>query len=167
METVTESENTKPKRSVKFEPKRGEITVLGIRCFLMNPVSSCVKLDNMFGTGGEVIVHNTSFEFGYEFFDYITRDNPDKPKEELLKELVAAAPELGYGIVATTTIRESPPIVKVTVKNPAAKTVRGSQKHLVGSFWAGVFSKYFDKQLTCKDFSYNEGKDELSCVIST
>jgi len=167
METVTENEKVEAKRNVKFESEKGEIRVLGVRCFLMNPVSSCRKLDDMFGTGGEVIVHNTSFEFGYEFFDAVMRNNPDKTKVDLLTELVAAAPELGYGTVTITTLRESPPIIKVTVKNPAAKTVRGSTKHLVGSFWAGVFSKYFDRKLTCRDYSYDEGKDELSCVVSS
>jgi len=167
METVTESEKTSAKRYVKFEPEKGEITILGMRGFLMNPVPSCKKLDTMFGTGGEVIVHNTSFEFGCEFFDAMTRNNPEKAKEDLLTDLVSAAPELGYGVVVASTARENPPIIRVTVQNPAAKTVRGSQKYLVGSFWAGVFSRYFGKQLTCKDFHYDEEKDELSCVIST
>ena len=167
MKTITESEKIKVRRNVKFEPEKGEIRVLGVRCFLMNPVPSCDKVDMMFGTGGEVIVHNTSFESGYEFFDTIMRNNPEKTTEDLLTELVAATPQLGWGIIRTETVRESPPIVKVTVKNPVAKTVRGSLKHLVVSFWAGVFSKYFDKRLTCKDFAYDEERDELSCVIST
>jgi len=167
METVTESEKIEAKRNVKFEPEKGEIRVLGNRCFLMNPVSSCVKLDEMFGTGGEVIVHSTSFKFGYELFESMMSSNPEKPKKNLLTELIAAAPELGYGIVTTTAVRESPPTIKVTVKNPAAKTLKGSPKHLVGSFWAGVFSKYFGIQLTCRDYAYDEEKDELSFVIST
>ena len=123
METVTQSEKIEPKRNVNFDRQKGEITVLGVRCFLINPIPSWGRVDKMFGTGGEVIVHNMGFEFGYEFFDAIIRNNPEKPKENLLTELVAAAPEMGYGIIVTTNPRESPPIVKVTVKNPAAKTV--------------------------------------------
>jgi len=167
METVTENEKIETKRNVKFDLEKGEIRVLGVRCFLIDPIPSCEKVDRMFGTGAEVIVHNMGFEFGYRFFDSITRNNPEKTRENLLTELVAAAPELGFGAVNIVTARENPPMVKVTVKNPAAKTVKGSQKQLAGSFWAGVLSKYFDKQLTCKDFVYDEKKDELSCVIST
>jgi hypothetical protein len=53
------------------------------------------------------------------------------------------------------------------IKDPPVKTLKGSQKHLIGSFWAGVLSKYFDKQLTCKEFAYDAEKDEFSCVITT
>jgi len=167
MENAVEREKIEVKRTVQFEPEKGEIRVLGVRCYFINPVSSCEKVDKLFGTGGEVIVHNVCFEGGYKFFNDIIKGNPSKPKRDLLTNLVAAAPELGYGMITTATLRESPPTVKVSVVNPATKTVKGSQKYLMGSFWAGVFSKYFDRQLTCKDFSYDEGRDELSFVIST
>jgi len=167
METVTRSQKNETKLNVQFEPEKGEIRVLGVRCYFINPVSSCEKVDKIFGTGGEVIVHNVCYESGYELFDTIARSDPEKTKERLLTELVAAAPEMGYGIITITTLRKNPPTVKVTVKNPAAKTDKGSQKHIVGSLWAGILSKYFDKKLTSRDFHYDERKDELTFVVST
>jgi cysteinyl-tRNA synthetase len=46
------------------------------------------------------------------------------------------------------------------------KTIKGSQKHLIGSFWAGVLSEYFERRLMPKNFNYNSEKDEFSCLIT-
>jgi hypothetical protein len=131
------------------------------------PIWACEKIDKMFGSGGEAIIHYMWFEQGFKLFEQMMQNSPLKPKEELLKELVEIQCQLGWGIVKATVIRHTPPTVELIVKNPLVKTLKGSQKHIIGSYWAGIFSKYLNKQLTCKDFNYNAEKDEFSCLITT
>jgi len=137
-----------------------------VRALVTNPVPACDKIDNMFGSGGEAIIHYMWFEQGHKFFDQMLQNSPDKTKEELLKELIDVQPKAGWGEVKITIVRNNPPTVEIVVKNPPIKSVKGSQKRLIGSFWAGVFTRYFDRQLTCKNFSYNAEKDEFSCLIT-
>jgi hypothetical protein len=107
------------------------------------------------------------FEQGFQLFEKMMQSSTDKTKECLLKDLVDLQPRTGWGKTAVTIIRQIPPTVKIVIQDPPVKTLKGSQKHLIGSFWAGVLSKYFDKQLACKDFAYDPEKDEFSCVITT
>lgn len=71
-----------------------------------------------------------------------------------------------WGIANIRIKRANPPIVEIVVKNPPIKTIKGSQKHLIGSFWAGAFTRYFNRQLMCKNFAYNVERDEFSCTIT-
>jgi hypothetical protein len=56
--------------------------------------------------------------------------------------------------------------VNVSIRNPPVKTLRGSQKHVIGSFWAGALSVYFNKPLLSKNLGYDAEKDEFTCIIS-
>lgn len=167
MRILIEDEKIEMRRNMKYDPELGEIRLFGIRSLLTNPIPSCKQLDKMFGTGAEVIVHNMWFEQGYQLFDTMINNDPVKTEEELLKEVVETQPQAGWGKVALRVQRKDPPAIEIVVKNSPIKTVKGSQKHLIGSFWAGVLSRYFKKQLLCKNFSYDEERDEFFCVIST
>jgi len=149
------------------KPDRGkrEMYFQGVRVQVTNPIPACEKIDKMFGSGGETIIHYMWFEQGFKLFDQMLQNSLDK--EELLKELIDMQPQTGWGTATITIVRSNPPTIEILVKNPPVKTVKGSQKHLIGSFWAGVFTRYFNKQLTCKDFSYNSEKDEFSCLITS
>jgi len=150
----------------RSDREKCKISFHGVRALVTNPVPACDKIDNMFGSGGEAIIHYMWFEQGHKFFDQMLQNSPDKTKEELLKELIDVQPKAGWGEVKITIVRNNPPTVEIVVKNPPIKSVKGSQKRLIGSFWAGVFTRYFDRQLTCKNFSYNAEKDEFSCLIT-
>ena len=161
METKTtevEYEETKTAR------EKQDVT---FKTLLATPIWACEKIDKMFGSGGEAIIHYMWFEQGFRLFEQMMQNSPRKPKEELLKELVEIQSQLGWGTVKATIVRHTPSTVELIVKNPLVKTLKGSQKHLLGSYWTGIFSKYFNKQLTCKDFNYNAEKDEFSCLITT
>jgi len=138
----------------------------GIRTQVTNPVPACEKIDKIFGSGGEAIIHYMWHEQGLQLFDQMLKNSPEKTREELLKELVDMQPQTGWGSATVTIVRQNPPTIGIVVKTPPIKTIKGSQKHLIGSFWAGVFTRYFNKQLTSKKFSYNAEKDEFSCVIT-
>lgn len=150
---------------VQQSKERLDRVQLGVRVLVSNPVSACDKLDKMFGSGGEAIVHYMWFESGYSLFDSMIKCNRSRSAEDLLKTLVDAQPRMGWGEVILNVARTDPPSVNIVVKNPPVKTMKGSKKQMIGSFWAGVFSRYFDKQLTCKNFGYDAQKDELSCAI--
>jgi len=133
---------------------------------MTNPISACEKIDRMFGSGGEAIVHYMWFESGWDLFDDMIKCNPAKSLEELLKALVDVQPRAGWGIVLLRIMRDNPPLVDIAVANPPVKTVKGSQKQMIGSFWAGVLSRYFNRQLVCKNFGYEAVKDEFSCTVT-
>jgi len=148
------------------ERHKREMNVLGVMLSGADHVPACEKIDQIFGSGGETIIHYMCFEQGKRLFEKMLQNSPEKTKEELVRLLVDAQPQAGWGTVKTTIIHPNPPTVEIIVKNPPVKTVKGSPKRLIGSFWAGVFSKYFDRQLAPKNFAYNSEKDEFSCVIT-
>lgn len=167
MEIEHKKVEVKKNLNVEFDYEKGEIRLFGTRIALWNLLPACKKVDKMFGTGGEVIVCGMAFEQGCQLFEAMTTNSPNKSKEELLKEMVDLQSQAGWGITSLRIISDNPPKIEVTVKNPPVKTVQGSSKHLIGSFWAGVLSKYFSKQLKCASFSYDEREDGLHCVITT
>jgi predicted hydrocarbon binding protein len=158
---------TKVKKEREAEPNgKGELRFFGVRVLVTNLVPACEKIDKMFGSGGEAIVHYMRFETGQSLFDAMIKHNPSKSLEELLKALVDAQPSAGWGNLSIRIIRANPPMVDIVAKNPPVKTTEGSHKHLISSFWAGVLSRYFNRQMVCKNFSYNADKDEFSCTIT-
>jgi hypothetical protein len=166
-ESETIEYETKTQKENKNSNHRNGTYLSGIRTQLVTPIPACERIDRMFGSGGEAIIHYMWFEQGFQLFEKMMQNSTNKTKETLLKDLVDLQPKTGWGTTAVTIIRPIPPTVKIVIQDPAVKTLKGSQKHLIGSFWAGVLSRYFDKQLTCKDFAYDAEKDEFSCVITT
>jgi len=144
----------------------GEIRLFGVRAVIANPVSACEKIDKMFGTGGEAIIHYMWFECGHSLFDYMIKSNVDKGKDELLRALVNVQPGTGWGNLTVRVVQADPPLVHLKVRNPPVKTIKGSQKQIIGSFWAGVLSRHFSRQLVCKNFLYDSDQDEFSCTIT-
>jgi len=144
-----------------------EMNILGVRLIVANPIPACEKIDKIFGSGGEAIIHYMWFEQGNKLFEQMLQNSPDKTKEELLRQLIDAQPQTGWGTTKITIVRTDPPTVEIAVKNSPVKTIKGSQKRLIGSFWAGVFARYFDRPLTPKNFAYDNEKDEFSCSVTT
>jgi len=163
---AVECQKKEAEKEEKHERDKREMNILGVRILVANPIPACEKIDKIFGTGGEAIIHHMWFEQGNKFFEQILQRFPDKTKEELLRQLINAQPQTGWGTAKITIVRTNPPTVEILVKNPPVKTVKGSQKRLIGSFWAGVLSKYFDRQLTPKNFAYHSENDEFSCLIT-
>lgn len=143
-----------------------EALFCGIRAQLVAPIPACERIDKMFGSGGEAIIHYMWFEQGFQLLEQMLQNSSETPKESLLKQLVDLQPKTGWGTAVVTVIRNIPPTVKIVIYDPPVKTTKGSQKHLIGSFWTGVLSKYFNRQLACKEFEYNPEKDEFSCLIT-
>jgi hypothetical protein len=164
---MVEYEKTETEKEAKSDREKREMIFHGVRIQLANLIPACEKIDRMFGSGGEAIIHYMWFEQGLKLFEQILQNSPNKTKEELLKELIDLQPQTGWGTATISIVRPNPPTIEIVVKNSPVKTVKGSQKHLIGSFWAGVFTRYFDKQLTCKDFSHNSEIDEFSCLITS
>jgi predicted hydrocarbon binding protein len=158
---------TKTKKEEKKTSEENSETVFGVRVLMANPLPACEKLDKMFGSGGEAIVHHMWFESGQSLFGTMIKCNSSKSLDELLKALVDVQPRTGWGNISMRIIRRNPPVVDIVVKNPPVKTVKGSQKYLIGSFWTGVLSRYFNRQLVCKNFGYDAKKDEFSCAVTT
>lgn len=163
-DTDLETQEIKKERKTKPE-KNGEIN-LGMRALMMIPLSGCEKLDRIFGSGGEAIVHHMWFESGQSLFDNMLKCDPRKSLEELLSVLIKVQPSTGWGNISVKIVRAEPPMVDIVVKNSPVKTTKGSQKYLIGSFWAGVLSRYFNRQLICKNFGYDAEKDEFTCSVT-
>jgi predicted hydrocarbon binding protein len=166
MEIEIKTAKTKKKLNLNFLREKGEVRLFGARVALLNPLVACKKMDEIFGTGAEVIVQQAFFTQGYQLFETMLTKSSDKNKEELLKKLTDARSETGWGIVNLKIMNNNPPKIEVTIKNSIVKTLEGSAKHLVSSFWMGVLSKYFNKQLKCERFSYDEKEDKLRCLIT-
>jgi hypothetical protein len=156
-----ENEAEKPRRNKR------EIINLGVGGFLINPIPACEKIDQIFGSGGEAIIHYMWFEQGKNLFEQMLKNYPENTKQELLKQLFDDSPQIGLGITKITVLSDELPAVEIVVKEPLVKTIKGSQKHLIGSFWAGVLSEYFEKRLMPKNFNYNTEKDEFYCLITS
>jgi hypothetical protein len=156
----------KAKKNGKATPDENKEIIFGVRSLMTSPLPACEKLDKMFGSGGEAIVHHMYLESGQNLFDNMIKCNPGKNLEGLLKALIDIQPRTGWGDVSIRSIHRNPPMVSIAVKDPPVKTVKGSQKYLIGSFWAGVFSRFFNRQLTCKNFGYDAEKDEFTCTIT-
>jgi len=161
-----QAEKTEVEKEAKPDREKAFRAFHELRIQMINPIPACEKIDKMFGSGGEAIIHYMWFEQGLKLFEQMLQNSPDKTKEELLKELIDVQPQTGWGTATITIVRSNPPTIEIVVKDSPVKTLKGSQKHLIGSFWAGVFTRYFNKQLTCKDFGYNSEKDEFSCLIT-
>lgn len=165
-ETIEYDTKTHKEKNRNNSHKNGT-TFNGIRTQVIAPIPACERIDRMFGSGGEAIIHYMWFEQGFKLFEQMTQNSPEKTKENILRDLVDVQPITGWGVTTATIIRQVPPTVKMVVQDPPVKTLKGSQKHLIGSFWTGAFTKYFDKQLICKEFEYDPEKDEFSCLITT
>jgi len=163
---VVEHKKDEAEKDSKSNREKHETVFHGVRAQVTNPIPACEKIDKIFGSGGEAIIHYMWFEQGLALFDQMMQNAPDKTREELLKKLVDLQPQTGWGTATITIVRSHPPTIEIIIKNPPVKTVKGSQKHLIGSFWAGVFTKYFNKQLTCKNFAYNAERDEFTCLVT-
>jgi hypothetical protein len=146
--------------------QNGELRFYRNQGIVMIPSAMCEKLDKMFGSGAEAIVHYMLFESGRVTFDNMMKSSQGKSRGESLKALVDLQPSTGWGYTSLTIARADPPTVHVLVRNPPVKTLKGSQKHVIGSFWAGALSVYFSKQLLSKDLGYDAEKDEFTCTIS-
>ncbi len=144
----------------------GELRLCGARRMMMNPIAMCDKLDKMFGSGAEAIVHYMLFESGRDTFDAIVGNNQGRSRGDLLKTLVDLQPCTGWGFVSLTILQADPPTVEVSVRNPPVKVLKGSQKQIIGSYWAGVLSAYFSRQLASKNLGYDADKDEFNCVVT-
>jgi len=167
-ETKTESETqAKTRKNAKATSNENNEIIFGVRTLMTSPLPACEKLDRMFGSGGEAIVHHMYLESGQNLFDNMIKCNPNKSLDDLLKALIDVHPRTGWGMVSMKFIHRNPPMVSIVVKDPPVKTVKGSQKYLIGSFWAGVFSRFFNRQVTCKNFGYDAEKDEFTCAIAT
>ncbi len=166
-ESETMEYGIKRQENNKNNNHKGETTFNGIRTQVIAPIPACERIDRMFGSGGEAIIHYMWFEQGFQLFEQMMRNSPEKSKDNILRDLVDVQPITGWGVIIATILRHVPPTVKIVVKDSPVKTVKGSQKHLIGSFWTGVFTKYFNRQLTCKEFDYDPEKDEFSCLITT
>jgi len=153
-------------KGVVHDSMNGELRLLGARRMVMNPLAMCDKLDKMFGSGAEAIVHYMLFESGRDTFDTMIKNNRNKSRGELLKMLVDLQPNTGWGYVSLTIIRTDPPSVNIVVRNPPVKSVKGSQKQIIGSYWAGVLSGYFNRQLVSKNIGYDAEKDEFACTVT-
>lgn len=164
-ETALETQ-TKAKKESKAKPEENTGIQLGVRTLMTYPLSACEKIDRIFGSGGEAIIHHMWFESGQSLFGNMIKFNSSKSLEELLRALIDVQPRAGWGHMSIKIIRAEPPMVDIVVRNPPVKTVKGSQKYLIGSFWTGVFSRYFNRQLICKNFGYDAEKDEFSCTIT-
>lgn len=159
--------NQKTRKLVSKATPNEKIEIqLGVRALMTTPIPACEKLDRMFGSGGEAIVHHMWFESGHSLFDNMIKRNPSRSLEELLEVLVESQQSGGWGDICVKMIHRNPPMVNIVIGNPAVKTVKGSQKYLIGSFWTGVLSRYFAKQLICKNFEYDARTDEFSCTIT-
>ncbi len=144
----------------------GELRFYGTQGIVMIPSAMCEKLDKMFGSGAEAIVHYMLFESGRVTFDNMMKNNQTKSRGELLKALVDLQPCTGWGYASLTIARADPPKVLVSVRNPPVKTLKGSQKHVIGSFWAGVLSVHFSRQLLSRNLGYDAERDEFTCTVS-
>lgn len=143
-----------------------ELRFYGNQGIVMIPSAMCEKLDKMFGSGAEAIVHYMLFESGRVTFDNMMRSSQNKSRGELLKALVDLQPCTGWGYASLTIARADPPKVLVSVRNPPVKTLKGSQKHVIGSFWAGVLSVHFSRQLLSRNLGYDAERDEFTCTVS-
>jgi len=162
--TGDERQSRNEKQTSADHAKNGELRYYGVRGMMMTPLAMCDKLDRMFGSGSEAIVHYMQFESGRCTFDTMVENNPTKSREEVLRLLVELQPWMGWGCVSLTILRAEPPMVDIVVKNPPVKCLKGSQKQIIGSFWAGVLSRYFNQQLVSKNFDYDAKKDEFRCT---
>ena len=165
-EQQKESETTPSERKLENHTQNGELRFYGSQGMVMNPLAMCDKLDKMFGTGAEAIVHYMLSESGRDTFDTMMNNNQGKSRGELLKTLVDLQPSTGWGFVSLTILRTDPPVVDIIVRNPPVKSLKGSQKQIIGSYWAGVLSRYFSRQLMSKNHSYDAEKDEFNCTIT-
>lgn len=157
---------TPNRRKPTSSAQNGELRFYGTQGLVMIPSAMCEKLDKMFGSGAEAIVHYMLFESGRVAFDNMMKNSQDKSRGELLKALVDLQPCTGWGYASLTIARADPPTVLVSVRNPPVKTLKGSQKHMIGSFWAGILSVYFNRQLLSKNIGYNTERDEFTCTVS-
>lgn len=127
-----------------------------------DPVNLCEKMDRMLGSGAETLVHEMMSAYGYARYGAVLAKHSSHLSEEPIKRLASIRDEsLSYNVED-----ESIPKVRVTIKNCPVRTTQGSAKRLISSFWAGVFSRHYMKQLNCRDHCYNEGDDDFSFTLS-
>lgn len=167
--SVVESKLTKAGTKEEKKEKLQQDHDIGVLMVgvLIAHLSACEKMDRMFGSGGEAIVHYMGYESGQSLFSKMKECYPDKSSEELMKAVVDMQRRTGWGKMAVRVVCRDPPSARIVLKGSPIKTTKGSQKHLIGSFWAGVLSCYFKQQLTCTNFSYDSCRDEFSCTIAT
>lgn len=163
---LTKDKKIKISDGIEIDLEKGEIRLFGIRGVIIDPISCCKRIDKMLGSGGEVVIHNMWFEQGYTVFAEMIENNSEKTRERLLEQLARAQPINGWGKFSFAIVRRDSPLVEITAENPPFKTLKGSAKRLVSSFWEGVFSKYFERSVSSENFEYDAEKDEFKFVLS-
>lgn len=164
---TVEHPKTLGSKEMMLQRSNGEIKLFGVRGIITNPVAACEKIDQLFGSGGEAIVHYMWFEQGRQLFDTMRKYLPNETRGKLLKLLIDIQPRTGWGMATVKIKSIHPPEVEIIVKNPPIKTLKGSQKHIMGSFWAGALSEYFNRELECKTFSYDAEMDTFFCRVKS
>ena len=160
-------ERTWVHNALELNPDTGEMRLFGIRTVLVDPLTCCQRVDELLGSGGEIIIHFIWFEQGLQVFDKIAKDNPNRTRDEILKKIVDTQPLSGLGITTLTITHQNPLTARIVVKNPPFKTVRGSAKRLISSFWEGVLYGYSDQKVTSRNFRYDKERDEFRFTIIT
>jgi predicted hydrocarbon binding protein len=167
MEIQCKKAEVKKNLNLKCKYEKGEIRLFDTRVALTNLLPACKKIDKIFGSGAEVIVHCIASEQGRQLFKTAITNNPDTSKAGLLEEVVDIQTRAGWGITHLEIIKNDPLRIEVTVKNSPIKVLQGSLKHLIGSFWTGILSEAFGRQLKCESFSYDEKEDTLRCILTS
>ncbi len=166
MEIEYKEVKEKSNQNLKCDYEKGEIRFFDTRVALTNLLPACKKIDEIFGSGAEVIVHCIASEQGRQLFETAKASNPNTNNEDLLKSIVAIQTRGGWGITQLKIINNNPAKIEVIIKNSPIKSLHGSRKHLICSFWAGVLSEYFDQRLNCASHSLDE-EGTFNCTITT
>ena len=134
---------------------------------MINPIPACKRIAGISGSGGEAIIHCIWFDQGETLFEQMLKNYPEDTKQELPKQLIDDSPQIRLEKTRMTILSNEVPTVEIVVKEPPVKTTEGSQKHLMGSIWAGALSEYSERLLIPERFTYNCEKDEFYCLITS
>jgi len=159
-------ETIKIHEGMEINPEKGEVLVYGVRHVTHAPEQIYREIDLVMGSSADVLVHVVWYREGYREFESALERQKDKPKEETLREVAESDRYEGWGVTSYEIQDSLTPKILLRVKNPPVKSVQGSAIRSITGFWAGVFSKFYNKRVTPHDLHYDADKDEFTCTIS-
>ena len=143
--------------------EKGETYIANLRVVSVSITNICKFLDEILGFGAETIVHYAWFNYGRNLFNKILERY--NTKHEALEFLLTVHKLMGLGIPNLKIKNQTTPIIIVEIKNPPIKSLEGSAKRIIASFWAGILSEYYEKILTCIHFKYDERINTFSFLV--
>ena len=145
---------------------KGELRVFGTRVTAIDAQALCNHLDSLVGAKvAEVIMHNLEYRDGKLDAAKVRAEKPQASLGELIEDLARGARLSGLGVPKVTLPENAKEPIEVQIVNPCVTGSSGAAKSFAFSWWAGVLTTLFGREMDVQGYVYYEDRNMTTCRI--